>query len=138
MLLQRSKPYVILSAACAAGYAWLCYVLAATADNTNIASVCLIKQGTGMPCPSCGSTRSVVSLLHGDLLHALYLNPLGIIVLLVMLVAPLWIIYDVVFSRYSLLLWYRKVEQVFKKPPVAILLIALVLINWIWNIVKGI
>ena len=37
---------------------------------------------TGIPCPTCGMTRGVASLLHGDPRGAFLFNPLGMIILL--------------------------------------------------------
>ncbi|MGE5174143.1 MAG: DUF2752 domain-containing protein [Betaproteobacteria bacterium] len=37
---------------------------------------CVFKGLTGLPCPTCGSTRSVVHLVHGDISGALMMNPL--------------------------------------------------------------
>jgi hypothetical protein len=37
---------------------------------------CSFKRITGHPCPTCGSTRGVLALLHGRPLEALALNPL--------------------------------------------------------------
>jgi hypothetical protein len=37
---------------------------------------CAFKGFTGLPCPTCGSTRSIVHLAHGDFLSSLALNPL--------------------------------------------------------------
>lgn len=37
---------------------------------------CVFRGLTGIPCPTCGSTRSVVHLAHGDILSALAMNPL--------------------------------------------------------------
>ena len=42
-------------------------------------SVCPFKLLTGLPCPGCGMTRSVVTLLHGDLGASLYYHPLGFV-----------------------------------------------------------
>jgi hypothetical protein len=41
-------------------------------------SFCPFKMMTGLPCPGCGMTRSVVTLLHGDIGASLYYHPLGI------------------------------------------------------------
>jgi hypothetical protein len=38
--------------------------------------LCLIKRLTGYPCPTCGSTRGVLSLLHGHIVRAWLCNPL--------------------------------------------------------------
>ena len=36
---------------------------------------CPLKTVTGIPCPMCGMTRGVTSLVHGDFAHALLMNP---------------------------------------------------------------
>ena len=43
--------------------------------------VCYFNEWTGLPCPSCGSTRLVESLLAGDILGAARWNPLVFVVL---------------------------------------------------------
>lgn len=41
---------------------------------------CPLRTVTGVPCPLCGMTRSVTAAVHGDLAHSLFLNPAGIVV----------------------------------------------------------
>jgi len=43
--------------------------------------VCTLKRLTGIPCPTCGSTRGVISLLHGHPIEAWKHNPLVLSVL---------------------------------------------------------
>jgi hypothetical protein len=38
--------------------------------------LCLFKEWTGLPCPTCGATRMIESLLTGDILAAAAWNPL--------------------------------------------------------------
>jgi hypothetical protein len=38
--------------------------------------LCLVKRLTGYPCPTCGSTRGTLSLLHGHIIRAWLYNPL--------------------------------------------------------------
>jgi hypothetical protein len=45
---------------------------------TTAPSFCPFKVLTGLPCPGCGMTRSVVTLMHGDLATSVYFHPLGI------------------------------------------------------------
>jgi hypothetical protein len=64
---------------------------------------CPLRTVTGIPCPMCGMTRGVTSLVHGDFAHALLMNPASYlavalaIVLLVQwrlkrVVVPVWVI----------------------------------------------
>ncbi len=41
--------------------------------------LCPLRRLTGVPCPFCGMTRSVVAVGHGDLGASLALNPGGIV-----------------------------------------------------------
>jgi hypothetical protein len=42
--------------------------------------LCPFRLLTGLPCPGCGMTRSVVALAHGDLQSSLFYHPLGVVV----------------------------------------------------------
>ncbi|MFN8522077.1 MAG: DUF2752 domain-containing protein [Chloroflexota bacterium] len=43
--------------------------------------LCPFRVLTGLPCPGCGMTRSVVAALHGDLSTSLFYHPLGPVML---------------------------------------------------------
>ena len=135
MVLSRNKLYLLLFIACLAGYIWLFFVTSNTANKIS-ADVCVIKHLTSVPCPSCGSTRSVVSLANGNFKEALIFNPLGYIVAAIMLVTPLWIILDLATRKKTLFDFYKKIEIQLKKPKIAIPFILLLIFNWIWNIAK--
>lgn len=137
MSLNRNRLYSILFIACVAGYIWLYYSITSNITENKSVEVCLIKHATNIPCPSCGSTRSIISLTKGNFVEAFNLNPLGYIVALIMLIAPVWIIADITLKNNSLFNCFQKVESHFNKPKYAIPLILLVIINWIWNITKG-
>ena len=137
MTLDRTKLYLFLFIACLAGYSWVYYSMNNTGATSNTVEVCLIKHVTNIPCPSCGSTRSVISLTKGDFVQALKINPLGYIVALIMLLAPMWILFDVATKRKTLLGFYQKTETFLRRPKFAIPLILLLIINWIWNITKA-
>ena len=134
MPLGKKKFYAILSLACIIGYTWLTFTI--KLENNSV-GVCLIKQVTNIPCPSCGSTRSILSLLHGDVMEALYINPFGLLIAIIMLLVPIWIIFDIAFKKKTLYDFYFRFESFIRKPIVAIPLVLLVIINWLWNITKG-
>jgi hypothetical protein len=137
MTLDRNKLYSILFIACLAGYIWLYFSITKNITENKSVEVCLIKHVTNIPCPSCGSTRSVISLTKGDFIGALNFNPIGYLVAIIMLIAPIWIISDTIKRAKTLFNFYLKIETYLKRPKIAIPLILLVIINWIWNITKG-
>lgn len=56
---------------------------------------CAFRALAGLPCPTCGITRSLVSLAHGDLAAAFVVNPLVFLVMaggLVLFIANLAIL----------------------------------------------
>ena len=138
MILERNRSYSILGITCLAGYIWLYYNLYLQNTKSSSESFCMIKRITNIPCPSCGSTRSVSSLLHGDFAGAIYWNPLGLVVLAIMIVLPIWLAVDLILKKDSLLQSYKSTEKTLRKKTVAIPLIILVIINWIWNIYKNV
>jgi len=131
------KLYAILLIACTAGYIWTFYGMTKLRTEEKTVGVCLFKHATNIPCPSCGSTRSALSLLNGDFSKALYFNPFGIVIVLIMLIAPVWILFDVATKKITLLKLYEQTEKILKKPKIAVPLVLLVVINWIWNITKN-
>lgn len=137
MFLNRSRLYTLLLSACLAGYIWLFYISTSLHSENSSEEVCLIKRVTDIPCPSCGSTRSIILLIHGDFQQAVYINPIGLIVAVIMLLTPVWILVDITLRRSTLFDFYQRTESYLKKPKVAIPLILLLLLNWIWNITKG-
>lgn len=133
----RNKLYVLVSTACAAGYIWLFINYHRSFSGTMEPGVCLFKRITGIPCPSCGSTRSVLSIMNGDFITAVLWNPFGLIIMSFLIMAPLWILYDIVLHKDSLLQAYNRTEIFLRRKWIAIPLILLVILNWIWNIYKG-
>lgn len=134
--MRKNSLYLLLSLACLAGYAWLAasYIAGPGKEDETI---CLVKLVTGIPCPSCGSTRSVLSLVQGHVREAFFWNPVGIILVLIMAVAPVWLGYDLLLKKDTLYRFYGNMEILLRKKAVAIPAIALVLANWAWNIYKG-
>ena len=137
MPLNRNKLYVIILTVCAAGYAWLYFHINAHFEAVHSVGVCLVKQFTGIPCPSCGTTRAVAYLIHGEWREALLINPFGFVVACIMFFAPLWVLIDFITGKQTLFALYREIEERLKKPIYALPLILLVIINWAWNIFKG-
>ena len=137
MALSRNKLYSILFIACFAGYTWLYFCVSSEQAIYKPIEVCLVKHFTNIPCPSCGATRSILTLTKGNLTEAFSINPMGFLVVFIMLLAPLWIIVDIAAKKNTLFTFYQKTETYLKRPQLAIPLVIIVFINWIWNITKG-
>jgi hypothetical protein len=136
MSFTRNRLYSITFLACLAGWLWLLYhrLLPIEANSVN---ACFIKAVTGYPCPSCGTTRAVAALTQGKVVEALMLNPFGLVVMLIMVIAPVWIARDAALRSDSFWRFYVASEKRLSRPAIAIGLLLLVVANWIWNISKG-
>ncbi len=137
MPLKRNKLYLYLIIACVVGYIWLFYCLKNGVSENESIGVCIIKHTTNVPCPSCGSSRSVISIIKGNFYDALMFNPLGYFIALIMLITPYWISIDLILKKRSLFNFYQNIEMKLKKAQFAVPLVMLIVSNWIWNIIKG-
>ncbi len=114
--------------------AWL-YFSEPEAISTRI---CPINRVTGVPCPSCGTARSLILLSEGWFAAALMTNPLGYLAALMLLVIPLWSLSDLLRKRETLFNAFRRTEKLLSENRIlAAVLVLLILANWIWNILKG-
>lgn len=98
---------------------------------------CPIKIGTGYPCLFCGSTRSLMAAVTGDLQLALHYNPLGVLIYLVICILGLIAISDWILHTNHLTGIAKKVENALYHPLVIGILLFIVGLNWFWSISKG-
>jgi Protein of unknown function (DUF2752) len=95
-------------------------------------SVCLFKTLTGLPCPTCGSTRAVGCLVHLDLAGALAMNPLATMAAGVL---AIWALCD-----FGLLARGRALEIEMGRPlgrVVRYAAVAAVFVNWVYLLASG-
>jgi len=135
MLQTRNGLYTTIFILTFIGWFWL--LMHAHNKVASELNVCFVKATTGFPCPACGTTRSIQTILEGKPLDGFVLNPFGFIVLAIMAIAPLWILRDWFVHSNSFFAWYRKMELRFTRPVVARSFFLLVIINWFWNFYKG-
>ena len=98
---------------------------------------CPFKKITGIACPSCGTTRSIVHILNGKVRSGLLTNPLGLVALLTMFFVSGLLSYDFLTKQKSLLYLFAKAELLLQRKYVAIPCLILVALNWVWGIIKG-
>jgi hypothetical protein len=119
------------------GYSWLLLHLDHRWANV-VGQVCVFKNATGIPCPSCGATRSMIALISGDLISAILWNPIGLLLLGGLVIFPVWLLHDLALKKNSFHVFYARVEKTIRQKQVAWPLIILLLLNWCWNIYKGV
>lgn len=117
---------------------WIIWNLFCLQESKPGIQICILKNTVGLACPSCGTTRSILHLLHGDLHNAFFLNPFGLVAFLGIVVLPIWIIYDFLQSKRTLWYTYLFFINLFQNKKFSFFVIVLVIINWIWNIQKGV
>jgi hypothetical protein len=138
MMIDQKKFYYFTTSFLIIGFGWVAWNLFYFQQSSPGLEICVLKNVAGLPCPSCGTTRSILHLLHGDLSTALFMNPFGIIAFIGMVVFPFWIIYDYWNAKGSLWTCYLQFIKFFSNKKFSFVVIVLVLLNWIWNIQKGI
>jgi hypothetical protein len=66
---------IVVSFAAALGYPLVTGLLPASAIPAAVSHDCLLKSATGIPCPTCGFTRSCHALIGGNAVDSLKYNP---------------------------------------------------------------
>ena len=100
-------------------------------------TLCLIKNITGYPCPSCGIRGGIGYLTRLEIGRAILQNPLSLLVAAGGLVIPVWISWDLIHRDTSLYRFNQRAGAWLRRNPlIIILLVLLILINWIWNFYK--
>ena len=94
----------------------------------SLAPSCVFKALAGVPCPTCGSTRSIVHLSRGDVASAFFTNPLVLAGALAALV----------YLFYSLFTFFFDVPRIVvalsgkEKDRIRALAALLILVNWLY------
>jgi Protein of unknown function (DUF2752) len=94
---------------------------------------CAFKTVTGLPCPTCGVTRTVIALSRGDLDRAMFLNPLAAIACGFGLIYLLYAA-GVLALRLPR---FRPTVSATGARRVRIAAITAIAVNWIWLIATG-
>jgi len=136
--MNKKKLYTLFTLLSTAGYTWIALNVFERSVHLLLPPVCLFKEVTGVPCPSCGTTRSVTALCHGNVKQAFLTNPFGPIMALALLVIPMWIALDTLRRTDSFYRSYTKMERLLATNKwLSISAAVVVLLNWLWNIAKG-
>jgi len=114
---------------------WASYVTDGHPEHGPV--LCLFKNITGMPCPACGVIRSATAILHGEFWRGVFINPLGLLLLLALISFPIWMVLDLYRKDQSLQRFKKKIDSIILRWYVLWPMVLLTLFNWFWNISKG-
>ncbi len=94
----------------------------------NDVTLCMFRNATGLPCPTCGSTRAALAVATGRPLDAVVLNPL---VTIAAVLGAVWLVIRVGFAR----------QIAINLPPWAVVPVwvavaVLLAANWIYVIAR--
>src|ERR1017187_5550904 len=135
---KRLKIYWFLGLSCLSGYVWIALLLRSNLfSEAGKIHLCLMKTISGLPCPSCGTSRSLLALVNGDWKRSVFINPLGVIAAFLIGFVSAWMLSDLIQKKDSLASAYLRVEKLLMRRQAALPLAGLVVANWIWNIYKG-
>ncbi len=94
----------------------------------SLAPSCVFHALTGAPCPTCGGTRSIVLLSHGNVVSAFLMNPA---VAAGALVAVLSLLYSLISAVFGL----PRIKAVLsggEKDSIRLFAAVILLINWLY------
>ena len=117
-----------------AGQVWIVYSYKKLERQEEAFNTCIFKRVTGLPCPSCGTIHSVVSILHGNFRKALSENPLGFVGILLVAIVPFWILADLALGRESCYRFFLATERQLKKRWMLFPFLGLILLIWLYKL----
>jgi hypothetical protein len=96
-----------------------------------LAPSCVFKSLTGVPCPTCGATRSIVFLSQGDFVSAFTMNPLIAACALSAVIYLPYSFFTLVFNRPRIGVALSEKE----KDRIRTTILLLVLVNWLYLVI---
>ena len=135
--MRKKTLYFFILGFALTGYAWIALNYQLLKAERPALNVCLFKLATGLPCPSCGTTHSVISITRGNFKTAVHQNILGFPAAILLLVLPVWVLFDLILRKEHFYVFYLQVESFLRKKIVAFPLIIFILANWAWHIYQS-
>jgi hypothetical protein len=89
---------------------------------------CALKKFTGIPCPFCGSTRCILACSRFDFVDAVRWNPLTFLACLGVVIGFVLWMADRLFDQH----WLSILRRALSVPALKPVLVAAVLLNWIY------
>ena len=129
--MELKKRYRLLLLAIVGGYFFV--GVSAYLQTQSHATVCIFKNITGYPCAGCGITRGTILLFKGHLIESILLNPIALVINVFAIFAFVMISRDLILNKTD----FHTLSTKKINPYFLAVLVILVMLNWAWNIHKG-
>jgi len=137
-VIQRKNVYWFFGGLCALAYGYLGLLYFNESSELHNHSLCFVKNVFNVACPSCGISRGLLLLVSGEFEAAFLMNPLSYLLGLSLVILPIWLSWDTLRRQNSLWKSYQLMVKLIETKKVAIICTAVIGLNWIWTISKGI
>lgn len=129
--MELKRRYRLLLLAIVGGYFFV--GVSAYLQTQNHPTVCIFKNITGYPCAGCGITRGTILLFRGQFIESILLNPVAIVINVFAIFTFVMISRDLLLNKSD----FHTLSTKKINPYFLAVLVVLVILNWIWNIQKG-
>ncbi len=104
----------------------LCVLAAKYLPVAHVAPSCVFRGISGIPCPTCGGTRALLSLAKGNFIDAVALNPLVALLVAAALASCLYSVVSLLFDMRRMTFSLSERE----KDGMRVAAVMIVLMNW--------
>ena len=134
--MRRRQLYFLALFLGLAGQVWIVYSYNKLQKGEEAFNTCIFRRVTTIPCPSCGTVHSIVSILHGDLRKAFSENLMGFFGILLVAIVPYWILADMALGRETFYSFYLKTEKLLKIRWVLFSILTLIFVIWMLKLMN--
>lgn len=106
--------------------ALLCVLAVKYLPIAHLAPSCVFRGMSGFPCPTCGTTRALLSLAEGNFIDALTMNPLSVVVVSAAIASSLYGIVSLLFGIRRMTFSFSERES----NGMRITAVMIMLLNW--------
>jgi hypothetical protein len=133
-MISKGALYRLVAITCTVIYTWVGFNLTKASITGQFApEVCLFKRTTGVPCPFCGTTRSIMSILKGEWVQSILLNPLGLILTCIAVILPIWMLVDYLRGANSFYNLFNAIAHRFSFRGFMLLILFIIAMLWVWQ-----
>ena len=104
----------------------LCVLAVKYLPIAHIAPSCVFRGMSGLPCPTCGTTRALLSMAKGNFIDAMTMNPLVVVLLTAAIASCLYSFVSLLFGTRRMTFSLSERE----KDVMRITAVMIVLLNW--------